>query len=564
MAYMFRDRNKRSMRLSSSSSSGSDRDSDDSSYSDPDYHRTTTYNSRRRNNTCGQMEGAPVSRRVRGRPPKRSGNGEGELLSSEEKPRRRRKTVFSRASTSRRNANHEVKRTILSWLIEWDIVKENETVCYKNESDDDRVALQGRVTRGGILCNCCGKEMTVDEFEQHAGSDTKRPYSNIFLVNSGDSLLQCQIKAWQSGDEVARRTFNHFEPRDGAIDKNDDACLICADGGDLICCDTCPSTFHPICMDMEEIPQGVWLCPFCVCKHCANGEGELFTCIQCDKKYHWDCFQERQLPDLDLNIPSTSFCGHFCREVYGKLQKLVGVRNEIDDKMLTWSLIRPMEPGSALFSDTNNIEHKSVQCNSKVALAWWLMNDCFLTNLDRHTKINVIQSVVYGRGSNLTRINFSRFYTVILEIGDEVVSAASLRIHSPKLAEMPYIATGQKYRLQGMSRKLIIAIESALCSLNVENLVIPSVAELATMWIGKYRFSHIQDSLRKEILHSNTLMFPRTIRLQKTLLATPNNKSIEVVEEHNNDNLQNVARLSNFDLNLEPRLLDLNQEPSEV
>ncbi|GAV87707.1 LOW QUALITY PROTEIN: hypothetical protein CFOL_v3_31133, partial [Cephalotus follicularis] len=248
-----------------------------------------------------------------------------------------------------------------------------------------------------------------------------------------------------------------------------------------------------------------------------------------------------------------------------KLQKLVGVSNQLDDKMLYWSLILPMELGSALFSDTNNNEHKIVQCNSMVALAWSLMNDCFLTNLDKH-KINVVQSVVYSRGYNLTRINFNRFYTVIWEIGDEVISTASLRIHNPKLAEMPYIATGQKYRLQGMSRKLIIAIESVtLYSLNVENLVIPSIAELATMWIGKYRFSHVKDSLRGEILHSNMLMFPRTIRLQNTLLSAesvaPNNRSIKVVEENNNDSLQNVARLSNFDLNLEPRLFVLNQEP---
>ncbi|GAV87709.1 LOW QUALITY PROTEIN: hypothetical protein CFOL_v3_31135, partial [Cephalotus follicularis] len=178
--------------------------------------------------------------------------------------------------------------------------------------------------------------------------------------------------------------------------------------------------------------------------------------------------------------------------------------------MLTWSLIRRWSQGQLYFLIII-IKCKVVHCNSKVALAWWLMNDCFLTNMDRHTKINVVQGVVYCQGSNLTRININRFYISILEIGDVVVSAASLRIHSPKLAEMPYIAT-EIYRLQRMSRKLIIVIWVGF-SLNVENLVIPLVAELATMRVGKYRFSHNQDSLKREILHSNTLMFPRTIKL---------------------------------------------------
>ncbi|ENN73980.1 hypothetical protein YQE_09435, partial [Dendroctonus ponderosae] len=51
---------------------------------------------------------------------------------------------------------------------------------------------------------------------------------------------------------------------------NHDFCDACTEGGDLICCDKCPSSFHLGCHDpplnFEEIPQGEWLCHSCKCQ----------------------------------------------------------------------------------------------------------------------------------------------------------------------------------------------------------------------------------------------------------------------------------------------------------
>uniref|UniRef100_A0A8C1LIW4 Histone-lysine N-methyltransferase NSD3 n=1 Tax=Cyprinus carpio TaxID=7962 RepID=A0A8C1LIW4_CYPCA len=39
-------------------------------------------------------------------------------------------------------------------------------------------------------------------------------------------------------------------------------CFICARGGRLLCCEACPASFHPECLNME-MPEGTWLCGEC-------------------------------------------------------------------------------------------------------------------------------------------------------------------------------------------------------------------------------------------------------------------------------------------------------------
>lgn len=42
-------------------------------------------------------------------------------------------------------------------------------------------------------------------------------------------------------------------------------CRVCKDGGELLCCDTCPSAYHVHCLNppMKMIPDGEWHCPRC-------------------------------------------------------------------------------------------------------------------------------------------------------------------------------------------------------------------------------------------------------------------------------------------------------------
>ncbi|CDY10104.1 BnaC05g03470D [Brassica napus] len=408
------------------------------------------------------------------------------------------------------------KRTLLSWLMDCGVVQVREKVQYMNHQCT-KVMLEGWVTRAGIHCACCSKILTISRFEIHAGSKSCQPFQNIYL-ESGSSLLHCQIRAWNMQKDAKSLGFHHVDA-DGD-DPHDDACGICGDGGDLLCCDGCPSTYHQACLGIEVLPVGDWHCPNCTCKFCdavvhSGGEDEnpsLLSCNMCERKYHQSCMSEVEAHNVQSS--ASSFCGPKCSELFEKLKKYLGVKHEIEGGY-TWSLIHRVDTDSKFNSQ---LSAQRIENNSKLAVGLAIMDECFLPIIDRRSGINLIRNVLYNCGSNFNRINYTGFYTAILERGDEIICAASLRFHGMQLAEMPFIGTRHIYRRQGMCRRLFDAIESAMRSLKVEKLVIPAIPDFLHAWTGNFGFSPLDDAVRKEMRSLNTLVFPGIDMLHKPLL----------------------------------------------
>ncbi|XP_029986615.1 chromodomain-helicase-DNA-binding protein 4-like, partial [Sphaeramia orbicularis] len=73
---------------------------------------------------------------------------------------------------------------------------------------------------------------------------------------------------WEAREEVSDGEEDNGEV--GETEEDDhhmEFCRVCKDGGELLCCDSCPSSYHIHCLNppLPEIPNGEWICPRCTC-----------------------------------------------------------------------------------------------------------------------------------------------------------------------------------------------------------------------------------------------------------------------------------------------------------
>ncbi|CAH8298141.1 unnamed protein product [Eruca vesicaria subsp. sativa] len=445
-----------------------------------------------------------------------------------EKHNRKRVALSARSSLSDADSNEngyilfEGKRTMLGWMIDSAIVPLNGKVqCMNTE-----VRVEGIITKEGIRCNCCDEVFSVLDFEIHCGGKHNQPFKSLYL-EGGNSLLQCFLESWNRQSEAVLKGFHVVDF--GSGDQNDDTCAICGDGGDLTCCDGCPSTFHQSCLGIKKFPSGSWFCCYCSCKFCEKVEAAnhtlspLLRCHLCEEKYHQACIKQ------DGTVPGESsphsFCGNYCQELFDGLELLIGVKHSLPEGF-SWTFLRRFElPREVSDSDIS----EKIAYNAKLAVAFSVMDECFSPLVDHWSGVNLLENIVYNFGSNFHRLNYSNFLTAVLERGDEIIGVASIRIHGNQLAEMPFIGTRYMYRRQGMCRRLMNGIESALDTLKVDKLVIPAVPELMDTWTSGFGFTPVRESARKTIKNLNLVVFPGVDMLEKSL-ANENGKLLLAAE----------------------------------
>lgn len=146
------------------------------------------------------------------------------------------------------------------------------------------------------------------------------------------------------------KTTSRFPDGEEGEHEHQDYCEVCQQGGEIILCDTCPRAYHLVCLEpeLEEPPEGKWSCPHCeadggaaeeedddehqeFCRVCKDG-GELLCCDSCPSAYHTFCLNPPldTIPDGDWRCPRCS-----CPPLTGKAEKII-----------TWRWIEQQESGA--------------------------------------------------------------------------------------------------------------------------------------------------------------------------------------------------------------------------
>ncbi|MCL7032690.1 hypothetical protein MKW94_002495, partial [Papaver nudicaule] len=373
-------------------------------------------------------------------------------------------------------SGHCNPQTVLNWLIENDVVLPRAKVCYLSASDGSVIG-QGKTSCNGVKCNCCKNVFGLYRFGLHVGSYYTPPSARIYLED-GRSLLDCQKQLQEKCSNI------YAQKGDLVHNTNDDICSICYHGGTLLLCDQCPSSFHLNCLGLEDVPDGKWICSSCRCRICGQ-QSKL------------DSHSEDHL--TEKNVLRCDQCNH-----------------EFGKDNLSWTILKSTKDACLPFAPSE-IE-VAMECQSKLNVALAIMHECFEPIKDM--KRDLFEDVIFNKASELNRLNFWGFYTVILERDDELVSVAAVRIHDKKLAEVPLVCTRLQYRRQGMCRILFDVLEEKLRQLEVERVILPSPQVLHS-WTTSLGFSKLTNSERLEFLHYTFLDFQDTRMCQKFLRMSP-------------------------------------------
>ncbi|KAK8697771.1 hypothetical protein V6N13_113908 [Hibiscus sabdariffa] len=421
----------------------------------------------------------------------------------------------------------------------------------------------------GILCTCCNSEISPSQFEAHAGFASRRkPFQNIYTSN-GVSLHELSISLSKN------RKFSTFE--------NDDLCSICLDGGDLLCCDTCPRAFHTECISLPRIPSGTWHCRYCqntfqkekfvqhnanavaagrvagidpieqitkrciriiktpeaevpsVCVLCRGhafsksgfGDRTVILCDQCEREYHVGCLRDHNMDDLKELPEGKWFCCADCNRIHTALQKLI-VRGE--EKI----------PDSSLHVVRKKHAESSLESKAKLDIRWRVLSGKMTSSDDTRVTLSKAVAIFHERfdpisdsgsskgdlipsmvyGRTAKGQDFGGMYCAILTVNQVVVSAGIFRIFGQEVAEIPLVATSTESQGQGYFQCLFNCIEKLLGFLKVKMLVLPAADEAESIWTRKFRFGKVtQEELNNYKRDYQMMIFQGTSVLQKPVPA---------------------------------------------
>lgn len=146
-------------------------------------------------------------------------------------------------------------------------------IVQKTPKKSNQTELEDTKTSIKILSMCSASTKTAKTLvgdhaqqEQVVEDTTQNPCE---LLKKAELALKLARETLASAEEKANtkrllsdefiRAFFVVDPTDGHYE----ICPICGLGGDVLCCETCPTVSHPKCVGLTAIPSGDWHCTDC-------------------------------------------------------------------------------------------------------------------------------------------------------------------------------------------------------------------------------------------------------------------------------------------------------------
>lgn len=175
-------------------------------------------------------------------------------------------------------------------------------------------------------------------------------------------------------DSQAFKTQKRKLQRAGIDYEHDDICLLCKDGGLLICCDGCPAAYHSECLgysvaEVRKLTSHSWFCPHHACGICGRKAqavgGLLFRCEMCPNAYCEDDLpaeaelvgSSERFENLGQVHPSQAYFIHCCSYCVYLAKHQVNGNFEFQESAAG---------GTGGVPDFNALETKDTQPTSKI------------------------------------------------------------------------------------------------------------------------------------------------------------------------------------------------------
>ena len=115
-----------------------------------------------------------------------------------------------------------------------------------------------------ILCDTCPRAYHLVCLDPDLDEPPEGKWSCPNCQNRGEDVEN------QDQDKAAEEATN---------DHHMEYCRVCRDGGELLCCEQCPSAYHIYCLNppLTRIPDEEWICPRCSCKPLKGKVAKILT-----------------------------------------------------------------------------------------------------------------------------------------------------------------------------------------------------------------------------------------------------------------------------------------------